>query len=81
MACAALVGSQCGTYLRQFVHRRVLMYGMYVLLWFNCFLLVWPWTSPNEPLSLEPQLFLAGSVALVVLAPMCFFFPAHIRAM
>ena len=81
MAFFAMVGSQCGTYLRQFVHRRVLMYWMFLLLWANCCLLVWPWDAPDAPLSLEPRLFLFGSAALVIFVPICFCYPAFVQSM
>ena len=81
MAFFALVGSQIGTYFRQFVHRRVLMYWMYLLLWANCCLLVWPWDDPHAQFAVGFKLFLMGSAALVVLAPMCFFYPTIVRSM
>ena len=81
LALCALVGSQCGTHFRQFVPRRFVMFGMYVLLWANCCLLFWPWHAPQSRLSLEPLLFVLGSAALLLFAPICFFFPATIRSM
>ena len=81
LAISALAGSQCGTYFRQFFHRRVLMYGMYLLLWANCCLLVWPWNAAHAQLSIEARMFLFGTVALAVLVPVFFFFPEHIRTM
>jgi len=54
-------------------------YGLYVLLWINCSLLLGPWDVPLGLLSVETKVFVAGSVGLVLLLPFCFMFPALAR--
>ena len=81
MGGVALAGAQFGTYMRQFVQRRVLMYGLYLLLWANCSLLLGPWNVPVYSLTPETKVFVAGSVVLGLALPICYFFPVRIRKM
>jgi hypothetical protein len=81
MGLAALTGAYCGTYFRQFVSRRALMYGMYLLLWVNSWLLLWPFRDSSMRMSMQWSLFCIGSVVVALLSPVCYFHSSRIRAM